>query len=91
MARAFSGENVCQDGRERSLSASRTAHRRLDADSTPIRFDSELAEPTRRALIEQSETVVGLDQCAEVVLAAYEPVGELVTVHGVTFNRLGAG
>lgn len=43
----------------------------------PIAFDSDLAEPVRRALLGLSGTLIGLDYRGETVLAAHEPVAEL--------------
>jgi PAS domain S-box-containing protein/putative nucleotidyltransferase with HDIG domain len=44
---------------------------------SPISFDSELAEPMRRALSGQSGIIIALDYRGQEVLAAYEPVNAL--------------
>jgi PAS domain S-box-containing protein len=64
--------------REGDLIVFLMGHRHLTVDHPePVPFDSELAEPMRRALLGESGTMVGLDYRGEIVVAAYEPVAEL--------------
>lgn len=64
--------------REGDLIVFLLGHRHQTVDHpAPVPFDSELAEPMRRALLGQQGTVVGLDYRGETVVAAYEPVAEL--------------
>lgn len=54
------------------------SHRHADLDSPkPVPFDSELAEPMRRALLGQSGTAIGLDYRGVKVISAHEPVAEV--------------
>jgi signal transduction histidine kinase/ActR/RegA family two-component response regulator len=52
-------------------------HHRHPGSKDRVSFDSELAEPMRRALSGESGTLIGLDYRGVKVLAAHEPVGFL--------------
>ncbi len=51
-------------------------HQNVD-EPKPVPFDSDLAEPMRRALLGRSGSLVGPDYRGKTVLAAYEPVAVL--------------
>ncbi len=53
------------------------SHRHNGQAPQSIPLDSPLAEPMRRALLDESGTVVGLDYRGEMVLAAYQPIAPL--------------
>ena len=55
----------------------RHRHGGLEDFLTPVRFDSQWAEPMRMALSGKSGTVIGRDYRGTRVLAAFEPVAEL--------------
>lgn len=62
-------------GREGDYIVFILSHRHYDVDKPkPVPFDSELAEPMRKALSGESGTIVGPDYRGEIVLAAHEPI-----------------